>query len=95
MLLPMFQVFSPSSAFRAVQPRRPTSGRPQGEREGGPLPFANGKSYAQIAAIKGSSPVTIQNIIYRIQEKLGAGTKREVVIWAMRNGLLDDMEPSS
>ena len=57
--------------------------------------FASGKSYAQIAAIKGNSPVTIRNIIYRIQDKLGVGTKQEVVVWAVRNGLLDDMETSS
>ena len=57
--------------------------------------FSNGKSYAQIAAIKGNSLVTIRNVIYRIQEKLGVGMKQEVVIWAVRNGLLDDMEPSS
>ena len=57
--------------------------------------FASGKSYAQIAAIKGNRPVTIWNAIYRIQDKPGADTKQEVVIWAVRNGLLDDMETSN
>ena len=50
--------------------------------------FASGKSYAQIAAIRGNSPLTIRNTIYRIQDKLGVGTKQELVVWAVRNGLL-------
>ena len=51
--------------------------------------FASGKSYAQIAAIKGNSPLTIRNVVYRIQDRVGARTKQEVVVWAVRNGLLD------
>ena len=51
--------------------------------------FASGKSYAQIAQINGNSPLTIRNIVYRIQGKLGASTKQEIVVWAVRNGLLD------
>ena len=57
--------------------------------------FASGKSYAQIAAIRGNSPTTTRNIIYRIQDKLGVATKQEIVVWAVRNGLLDDAKPSS
>ena len=40
----------------------------------------------------GQSP-TIRNAVYRIQEKLGVATKQEIVVWAVRNGLLDDVEP--
>ena len=29
---------------------------------------------------------------YRIQDKLSIGTKPELVIWAVRNGLVDDVE---
>ena len=29
--------------------------------------------------------------LYRIQEKLGVKNKQELVIWAVRNGLLDDV----
>ena len=29
---------------------------------------------------------------YRIQDKLSIGTKQELVIWAVRNGLVDDVE---
>ena len=53
--------------------------------------FASGKSYAQIAETRSSSTVTVRNSLYRIQDKLGISTKRELVIWAVRNGLLDDV----
>ena len=51
--------------------------------------FASGKSYAQIGEIKGNSPLTIRNVVYRIQDRVGARTKQEIVVWAVRNGLLD------
>ena len=35
--------------------------------------------------------MTIRNTLYRIQDKLGIGTKQELVIWAVRNGLVDDV----
>ena len=53
--------------------------------------FAAGKSYAQIAEARGNKPSTVKNAIYRIQEKLGVDSKQEIVVWAVRNGLLDDM----
>ena len=34
--------------------------------------------------------VTIRNAIYTIQVKLGVASKQEIVVWAVRNGLLDD-----
>ena len=57
--------------------------------------FASGKSYAQIAEVRGNSPVTIRNAVYHIQDKLGVRTKQEIVVWAVRNGLLDDVGPRS
>ena len=57
--------------------------------------FASGRSYTEIAEERGNSTVTVRNNLYRIQDKLGVGTKQEVVVWAVRNGLLDDMETSS
>ena len=54
--------------------------------------FAAGKSYAQIAEARGNKASTIKNAIYRIQEKLGVESKQEIVVWAVRNGLLDDTE---
>ena len=35
--------------------------------------------------------MTVRNSLYRIQEKLGVKTKQELVVWAVRNGLLDDV----
>ena len=51
--------------------------------------FASGKSYARIAEALGVSRVTVRNTIYRVQEKLGIASKQEMVVWAVRNGLLD------
>lgn len=52
--------------------------------------FAKGLSYAQIGEVRGSRPLTIRNAIYGIQSKLGTKTKQEMVVWAVRSGLLDD-----
>ena len=57
--------------------------------------FSLGKSYAQIAQARGNRPLTIRNAIYGIQDKLAIETKQELVVWAVRNGLLDDVEPGS
>ena len=53
--------------------------------------FAQGLSYAQIAEVRGKRPLTIRNSIYGIQRKLQARSKQEMVVWAVRNGLLDDL----
>ena len=53
--------------------------------------YAQGKSYAAIADIKGNRPLTVRNTVYRIQNKLGIKSKQELVLWAVRNGLLDSM----
>lgn len=52
--------------------------------------FAQGMSYSQIASARNNRPLTIRNAIYSIQDKLGIDTKQELVVWAVRNGLLDD-----
>lgn len=52
--------------------------------------FAQGRSYAKIAEARGNQPVTIRNAVYRIQDKLGIETKQELVVWVVRNGLLDE-----
>ena len=51
--------------------------------------FAKGMSYAGIAEAIGVSRVTVRNSIYRIQDKLRVASKQEIVVWAVRNGLLD------
>ena len=52
--------------------------------------FARGMSYARIAEERGIKPVTVRNAVYGIQEKLGVKSMQELVLWAVRNGLLDD-----
>ena len=53
--------------------------------------FAEGMSYTAIAESRGNRPTTVRNTIYGIQDKLGFDSKQEVVVWAVRNGLLDDV----
>ena len=52
--------------------------------------FSQGMSYKAIAEAREIKPVTVRNAIYNIQVKLGLRTKQEIVVWAVRNGLLDD-----
>ena len=52
--------------------------------------FAQGMSYAQIAEERGVKTVTVRNAVYSIQQKLGVGSMQGLVLWAVRNGLLDD-----
>ena len=52
--------------------------------------FASGHSYADIAKAQGNSASTVRNVIYRIQDKLALGSRQGLVVWAVRNGLLDD-----
>ena len=54
--------------------------------------FAQGLSYAEIAEARNNQPLTIRNAVYSIQDKLGVATKQELVVWAVRNGLLDDFQ---
>lgn len=55
--------------------------------------FSQGMSYAEIGEARGSRPLTIRNAIYGIQNKLGTKTKQEMVVWAVRSGLLDGALP--
>ena len=57
--------------------------------------FVSGMSYTRIAEEGGKSTVTIRNTLYRIQDKLGLKTKQALVIWAVRNGLMDDVSVGS
>ena len=52
--------------------------------------FSTGKSYARIAEERGIKPVTVRNAVYGIQNKLNVGSMQELVLWSVRNGLLDD-----
>ena len=57
--------------------------------------FARGLSYAQIAEMREIKPVTVRNAIYNIQSKLGVKTMQGLVLWAARQGMVDDSELSS
>ena len=57
--------------------------------------FAGGMTYARIAEQRGIRPVTVRNAIYGIQHKLGVTSMQGLVLWAARNGLLDDYDPES
>ncbi len=52
--------------------------------------FAQGMSYARIAEARGVKPVTVRNAVYGIQQKLGIETMQGLVLWSVRNGLLDN-----
>ena len=85
------EVFAMIRNERQLASRRPSDKLTELERETLTL-FACGKSYTEIAESRGNSTVTVRNTLYRIQDKLGVKTKQELVIWAVRNGLLDDVE---
>ncbi len=55
------------------------------------ISFAMGMSYARIGEARGIKPVTVRNAIYKIQSKLEVDTLQGLVLWAVRNGLLDDV----
>ena len=57
--------------------------------------FAQGMSYAAIAEVRSKSWLTIRNAVYGIQDKLKVQSKQALVVWAVRNGLLDDWEIGS
>ena len=84
------RVFAMVRGERGLASRRPSDKLSALERDTLTL-FASGRSYVEIAQARGNSVVTVRNTIYRIQDKLGIGTKHELVIWAVRSGLLDEV----
>ena len=73
---------------RGAEPEDESGPLTQREREILAL-FCRGMSYARIAELREVRPVTIRNAIYAIQGKLEMGSKQEIVVWAVQNGLLD------
>ena len=57
--------------------------------------FAGGASYTRIAEQRGVKAVTVRNAIYGIQQKLRVTSMQGLVLWAARNGLLDDFDLES
>ena len=85
------EVFGMIRCARAIAFRQASDELTAAERETLML-FASGRSYTEIARARGNAVVTVRNTLYRVQDKLGVKTKQELVIWAVRNGLLDDLE---
>ena len=83
------EVFSMIRGDRTLAFRRASGNLTALERETLTL-FASGRSYTEIAEARGITTVTVRNTLYRTQDKLGIGTKQELVVWAVRNGLVDD-----
>ena len=84
------EVFAMVRSLRELASRQALDRLTAVERETLTL-FARGMSYAEIAGARGNSTVTVRNTIYRIQDKLGVEKKQELVIWAVRNGLMDEV----
>ena len=51
--------------------------------------YAQGLSYADIAECLGNRPLTVRNTLYRVQNRLGTKSKQALVLYAVRNGLLE------
>ena len=83
------EVFSMIRGDRTLAFRRASGNLTALERETLTL-FASGRSYNEIAEARGITTVTVRNTLYRTQDKLGIGTKQELVVWAVRNGLVNE-----
>ena len=76
---------------RLPSPQRPNARqRDSTYQTGGAVQTNETTSYVAIAEAREVKVVTIRNAIYTIQVKLGVASKQEIVVWAVRNGLLDD-----
>ena len=84
------EVFAMVRGSRELASRQATNRLTALERDTLTL-FASGRSYTEIAVARGNSVVTVRNTLYRIQDKLSIRKKQELVIWAVRNGLVDDI----
>ena len=52
--------------------------------------FAQGLSYQEIGEIRTNSALTVRNAVSAVQKKLGFKTRQQMVVWAVRVGLVDD-----
>ncbi len=51
--------------------------------------FAEGLTYQEIGERRNNSGLTVRNAVSGIQRKLGFKTRQQMVVWAVRTGLLD------
>ena len=52
--------------------------------------FAQGLNHQEIEEIRNISAATVRNAMSGIQRKLGFRTRQQLVVWAVRIGLVDD-----
>ena len=55
--------------------------------------FAEGLSYQEIGEIRNNSALTVRNAVSGVQRKLGFKTRQQMVVWAVRAGLVDGGSP--
>ena len=51
--------------------------------------FAEGLTYREIGEIRNISALTVRNAVSAVQRKLGFKTRQQMVLWAVRTGLVD------
>ena len=51
--------------------------------------FAQGLTYQEIGEIRNNSGLTVRNAVSAVQRKLGFRTRQQMVLWAVRAGLVD------
>ena len=51
--------------------------------------FAGGLSYQEIGEVRQISALTVRNAVSGVQRKLGFRTRQQMVLWAVRTGLVD------
>ena len=56
--------------------------------------FTEGLTYDEIGEIRNNSRLTVRNAVYGIQKKLGFKSRQQMVVWAVRIGLVDGEESS-
>ena len=55
--------------------------------------FAEGLTYQEIGEIRNNSALTVRNAVSGVQKKLGFKTRQQMVVWAVRTGLVDGGSP--
>ena len=88
-----------SAARRLARSVRTPSGDPPSERldaltdrEKGILKlFAEGLTYQEIGDVREISALTVRNAVSGVQKKLGFKTRQQMVVWAIRAGVVDDV----
>ena len=55
--------------------------------------FAGGLSYQEIGDVREISALTVRNAVSGVQKKLGFRTRQQMVVWAIRAGVVEDASP--